>query len=354
MALQQNFVRGRWRSLALFSVIALGALGCRPHDSAILARADHSAPSVPLNSSRAQLEEAKKLDSSVRLGFFALPISHPVSGELATDLATAMRTEVAPQSWNLPGRTMTRQSRWLVVTQPPAILDEIAAWMETRRRVEESTHPMVQSEFRVISLPTGGDQLVRSAGIEAVSTVAPDATTIFHPTEAQLGALLEMDDVSSLLAPRVATFSGQPASLSIINERAYLSSYEVYQVEKSSFADPRIDVVQEGLAIELTATSFDEQKIEMALQVNLADLLAMERQVVNLDSELQGLEIEMPETRSVTRTITLKSASGEWLLFPVSNARGPAVDRSEVTEEDFSDFSTKVPWIAVRSEIVPR
>ena len=358
MAIRKIRRQGVFPLWVVVGLLGISVAGCRPHDSAILARGVPISPGVPLSSARDQINSARELDSAMRLGFFGLPISQAGGRELTPEFVSALRREVSPASWNLPGRTISREGGWLVVTQSPEILNEIADWAEARRELEDATHPMVQAEVRVISLPAGGIELVQAAGIEShstdVGTQGREAPKLYRPSEAQLETLLENDEASSIAAPRVVAVSGQPVSLQVLNERAYLSSYDVYQVEKSSFADPTIDVVQEGLSIELTATSQADQTVDVAFDVKLADLLSMDRTTVKLDPELDALEIEMPNTRVMGRTLRFKTRSGDWLLFPVTPKDVPAVDRSEVTEEDFSEFSTKVPWVAVRMEIVAR
>jgi type II secretory pathway component GspD/PulD (secretin) len=110
-------------------------------------------------------------------------------------------------------------------------------------------------------------------------------------------------------APRLTIYNRQRANLSIVNQVSYVKDYDVEVAQTAFIADPLVDVVQDGLTLDVKPTvSYDRKYVQLELQPTVATLL---RPIRTFETNLSGLTtpviIELPEviTRSAATTVTV-------------------------------------------------
>jgi type II secretory pathway component GspD/PulD (secretin) len=116
-------------------------------------------------------------------------------------------------------------------------------------------------------------------------------------------------DATLVNAPRLTIYNRQRANLSIVNQVSYVKDYDVEVAQTAFIADPLVDVVQDGLTLDVKPTvSYDRKYVQLELQPTVATLL---RPIRTFETNLSGLTtpviIELPEviTRSAQTTVTV-------------------------------------------------
>lgn len=116
-------------------------------------------------------------------------------------------------------------------------------------------------------------------------------------------------DATLVNAPRLTIYNRQRANLSIVNQVSYVKDYDVEVAQTAFIADPLVDVVQDGLTLDVKPTvSYDRKYVQLELQPTVATLL---RPIRTFETNLSGLTtpviIELPEviTRSAATTVTV-------------------------------------------------
>ena len=127
--------------------------------------------------------------------------------------------------------------------------------------------------------------------------------------DVQLGMLMRAVektlDSSVVNAPRLTIYNNQRANLTLVNQISYVRDYDVEVAQTAYIADPVIDVVQDGLTLDVRPTvTHDRKYVELEVQPALATI---KRPMKTFESSLSGLTsavvIEMPEL-SFTRAQT--------------------------------------------------
>ena len=89
---------------------------------------------------------------------------------------------------------------------------------------------------------------------------------------AKLEALItkEAKGLNMITAPRLATYDGQRANISILNQIAYVQDYEVEITNAMSVADPIIGTLNEGLVVDLRP-HVDEGGKHITLEISVTE-----------------------------------------------------------------------------------
>lgn len=132
--------------------------------------------------------------------------------------------------------------------------------------------PLVQITTRVLEMP-----LQRLFSVPGAID-ASDSTFVASLDDAQAKDLLQMiegaKDVTQLTAPRLSAYSGQRATISLLNQVSYIQDYEIERGQDgSTIADPIIAVVNDGLALDLRGTaSTDRRFVTLEIASTWSDL----------------------------------------------------------------------------------
>ena len=157
-----------------------------------------------------------------------------------------------------------------------------------------------------------GDMLSATGGARVVFSILDDL---------QIGAVLHAveKDVNTTLvnAPRLTIYNNQRANLTLVNQITYVKDYDVEVAQTAFIADPLVDVIQDGLTLDVRPTvSYDRKYVSLEVQPSLATLV---RPIRTFESNLSGLTtpviIELPEIRFSQAATTVKVPDGGYVVI---------------------------------------
>ncbi len=129
---------------------------------------------------------------------------------------------------------------------------------------------MIRAEIRILDI---GDE-TRTDGDPQVVIVNRAAL------DARIEVLRGKGAGTIVTSPTVQTFSGQRASVQVVNQISYVKDFEIQVVQGAAIADPVIDVIQEGIVLE---TSFlaepDGRVLRGSAEVKLSAVVRPIREV---------------------------------------------------------------------------
>ena len=130
-------------------------------------------------------------------------------------------------------------------------------------------------------------------------------------------------DTSVVNAPRLTIFNNQRANLTLVNQIGYVKDYDVEVAQTAFIADPLIDVVQDGLTLDVRPTvSHDRKYVTMEVQPTLASLL---RPIRTFETNLSGIStpvvFELPEISYSQAATTVRSPTAASSKYSVRCAR---------------------------------
>jgi len=100
-----------------------------------------------------------------------------------------------------------------------------------------------------------------------------------------LAKLQEHPGVNILMAPEVTCLDGQRASLSLINQKSYVKDFEIKVAREAFLGDPVVDVVNDGLVLELLPNVTDSgDSVRTTVSFELASLEGMPAVTMKLPS----------------------------------------------------------------------
>lgn len=153
-------------------------------------------------------------------------------------------------------------------------------WVATFLAFQREPQGFLQIEARMITVPQG-----------TMSDLGVSGSAQIFENDAEFEALLRSiiasgPDVEVVTAPKIVARPLQKATVSILNQVAYVSDYELVIVEpgKVEIADPVIDVIQEGVVFEVRA--------------------------VPLSPGIYGVEVDLSQTTLLRPMRTYKSVIG--------------------------------------------
>lgn len=231
-------------------------------------------------------------------------------------------------------RLSGRPSGTLFAEGGPKSLEFIETFLDTQRRERA---PLSVS-MRLIEAPRS---LLQGLGVEGSSKVFEDPKEL----DELLAKLVEAPGVDVIQAPRVAFKPLTSASISALNQVAYVSNYELQIVEPGHAAilDPVIDVVQEGVSVELQGVPMPGGVVEFKIDVESTEL---ERPIptrrVRIGAYDHEVEISEPELAEVTIHAQLS-------LFP-----GSAALIASAAPDEERDFIVLVHFERLQFEPSPR
>ncbi len=119
------------------------------------------------------------------------------------------------------------------------------AWLAGFLELQRSPMNMARIDFTIVSGPA---ERLDDLGLEGSSSIIEESLE----RERLMEACQEADSVDVLSAPSVVVVSSQRATISILNQVAYVKEWKLVVVQPGGIeiADPIIDVVQDGLMID--------------------------------------------------------------------------------------------------------
>jgi type II secretory pathway component GspD/PulD (secretin) len=174
----------------------------------------------------------------------------------------------------------------------------------------------------------------------AVSTIGGMTTQWTILDDAQLSFILRMieknEQIELVNDQQLSVFNTQRSYVSVINQRAYVQDFDVEVATSQAIADPVINVLIEGVVLEVRPTiSQDRKYIRMEIRPTVAEITSLTPFSTNLGGTVgQPVEFELPEleVQSIATTAVIPDGASI-LLGGLSRVRN--VERR-----------AEVPWLA--------
>ncbi len=144
--------------------------------------------------------------------------------------------------------------------------------------------------------------------------------------------LAEKKAGETVAAPKILTLNGQKAHVSIANQLSYIKDFKVEIVQGAAIVDPVIDVLSEGLFLELYGL-VDPETQDLLVEGKLV-LSAIERPIRDVETEVHGkkLSFQLPTVSTSTwRADDLRLGPGEEGFMIPGLAWGPIGDGKKMT-----------------------
>ncbi|WP_145064478.1 hypothetical protein [Engelhardtia mirabilis] len=175
---------------------------------------------------------------------------------------------------------------------------------------------------------------------KALSTVGGMTTQWTVLDDAQLSFILRMiekdEQVEVVNDQTLSVFNTQRSYVSVINQRAYIQDFDVEVATAQAIADPVINVLIEGVVLEVRPTITQDRKyIRMEIRPTVAEVVSLTTFSTNLGGTVgQPVEFELPEleVQHIATTAVIPDG-GSILLGGLSRVRN--IERR-----------AEVPWLA--------
>lgn len=212
----------------------------------------------------------------------------------------------------------------LVANVPPAAAEWIAEFARLQLdRVDRAgeangTTTLYQLDTAVYSAePRSFDPL----GIE-------EQTRVFPPDAPFDARALGIEVVT---APRLAVFPSQPASVSIVDEVAYVKAYRHVVVAPGNreILDPIVDVIADGIVIDARVVPLPDDRIGVVLDASVTELVRpIETEEVVIHEGAAPVEIGVPVVHRIDLVTRVRLAAGETILITGRTKHADGVVRS--------------------------
>lgn len=227
-------------------------------------------------------------------------------------LATGLERFVTP-SWNKAWNRIEVLSRGVLAIVGDS---EQHAWIgDCLEELRAGGTSSIIVQVKYLEIPRGG-----------LSEVGIEESPLGSATQEQEASLREaIEDLSShegwnvLFAPEVLTRPFAPATLSVINQVAYVKEWQVHLVEpeKTLIADPVVDTVQEGYTLDLFCAALPEGNFGLKLDLVRADIerpIPTKKVRVATDPA-SDVSISTPVVTRVSLTSTFVVQPGRMVIF---------------------------------------
>jgi len=182
------------------------------------------------------------------------------------------------------------------------------AWLRDVLDRQRTTRDLVDIQSRLLTAPRGAFQVLGGAACRTFAT------------EAELLAALAQvpEPLDRLDHPRLVCHNLQRATISSINEVAYVKEYEVRFVEPGpqQIADPIVDVIQEGVFIGARALELGSTTYGLALDTRIVELQRpIATRKIRVATVGEEVEIGVPEVRTLRFSADVRLAEGGGAVF---------------------------------------
>ncbi len=155
------------------------------------------------------------------------------------------------------------------------------------------------------------DTLTASGGFSLQATYL-DNTQL----EAILRAVQKYKRVNTVTAPRLVVANTQRANLQVLTEIAYVKDFDVEIAQGSVVADPVVDVVKEGVILDVRPTvSNDRRFVTLELRPTVASVVRPIRQKTTSLGTGSNVTLELPELKKESVKTTVVMPDGATLLL---------------------------------------
>lgn len=170
---------------------------------------------------------------------------------------------------------------------------------------------LAQVDAQLYSVPKGELMTLK---LEGSATLLPDAAAIQRMQDALAARNGEL-----LNSPRLTLLPNQLGNLSALSETAYIRTYELQVIEPGhvEIADPIVDVIKEGLTMDLRVLQVDAELygLEIASQVSELERPIPTKKLVLSPLHPMEVEIGLPQVRTAQVSATVRLADGAGVLL---------------------------------------
>lgn len=173
----------------------------------------------------------------------------------------------------------------------------------------------------------------------AISTVGGLTTQWSLLDDAQLSIIfraVEKDSQVELVNDQtLSVFNKERSFITVVNQRAYVQDFDVEAFTGQVAADPQINVIQEGIVLDVRPTiNHDRKSITLEARPTIADIVALNDFTTSLGGSTSPVSLQLPEleVKSVFTTVEVPDG-GSILLGGLNKIRN--VERR-----------AEVPWLA--------
>jgi len=181
----------------------------------------------------------------------------------------------------------------LVALVRPKQHEWIQSFLETRRSAGDVQF-LVELTYYALS-PGAFNRLMGEKGSKVALTIADEKSK-------KLLDECQKDKESCILsAPRLLVNNGRKGIISIINQIALITGYEVHvyvEPTKNSIVDPQIEILQEGLIIDVRASLLQENNIGLNLS---SKNMMIQRPIEEIET------VHGPVARAATKTVEMET-----------------------------------------------
>ncbi len=230
----------------------------------------------------------------------------------AASLVAAVREQIDPQ---LEGRVQRIDHLGLgslVLVGSP----EQHAWLARFLEAASEFDGLIDIQARIYSLPPG--QLSKLSRGRSGEVLGGEGV-------ANLLRELERAGVEAVTTPRVATFPFQEASLSVIQQQAYIRDYELKVLPDldAEVADPVIDVVDSGILMNLRGVPLADGLLGVAVELEYSDLEEpIPTAEIVLGAGKHKVTVQLPQVTKVSLEGSFELAPGETLMLATTDPTG--------------------------------
>ena len=109
-----------------------------------------------------------------------------------------------------------------------------------------------------------------------------------------------------LTAPRLTIYNNQRANLTIVNQVTYVKDYDVEVAQTAFIADPLVDIIQDGLVLDVRPTvSHDRKYVVLEIRPTLAVQLPSRYQRLILGFTVLDVELPVLNVTRISTTVTI-------------------------------------------------
>lgn len=147
---------------------------------------------------------------------------------------------------------------------------------------------------------------------------------------------------STLTAPRLTIYNNQRSNITIVNQVTYVKDYDVEVAQTAYIADPLVDIVQDGLVLDVKPTVHHDRKF-VTLEVR-PTIATLNRPIQTFVTPLAGLTtnviIELPEIRYSSAQTTVVVPDDGYLVI------GGLKDVSTIDRRSETPILSQIPILS--------
>jgi hypothetical protein len=200
------------------------------------------------------------------------PTTVPSVDQKLDELLRLIRSTIDADSWDQPGRSLTRLNHHIAVTNTPQTHQKVADLLQDLRAARST---VIQVEARLMSVDAAALERLPPSVRDRIA--ANDTSPLSQAQADAILADLNRANAKTISAPRVSVFSGQRAYVMVGNQRAYVAGLRHVVKNGVTTFEPEVDVAQSGHLLDLHAiASPDRKEVTFTLRAQFAQFLEMQ------------------------------------------------------------------------------